>query len=97
MLLLSLEYDHVWYYYRNWNARLIRHFKPYLLEGTEIWKSDPARPIELLDDVHVKLDIPASGLANGHYILTLSAMNLNCDFEEIQAYSFLVRIQVPSK
>lgn len=66
-------------------------------EGTEVWKSDPARPIELLDDVHVKLDIPASGLANGHYILTLSAMNPNGDFEEIQAYSFLVRIQVPSK
>jgi hypothetical protein len=66
-------------------------------EGSEIWKDDPARPIELLDDMHVKLLIPAAGLSNGHYILTLSAMNRNGDFEEIQAYSFLVRIEIPPR
>ena len=42
----------------NWNATPHPPFQAKLStpEGTEIWKSDPARPIELLDDMHVKLD-----------------------------------------
>jgi hypothetical protein len=66
-------------------------------EGTEIWKSDPARPIEFPNDSHIRLEIPASGLASGHYILTLSAKNPQGNFEEIQSYSFLVRTQNPVK
>ena len=62
-------------------------------EGVEIWKSDPDRPIELQDAMHVKMEIPASRLSNGHFILTLSAKNPKGDFEEIQANSFLVRTQ----
>ena len=66
-------------------------------EGTEIWKNDSARPIEFPDNRHVRMEIPASVLPNGHVILTLSAANAKGDFEEIQAYSFRVKLGLERK
>jgi len=66
-------------------------------EGTEIWKNDSARPIEFSDNRHVRMEIPASVLPNGHVILTLSARNSKGDFDEIQAYSFLVKLGIERK
>jgi hypothetical protein len=62
-------------------------------EGASIWKNDPAQPPVLAASRSVSLDIPAKLLANGHYILTLSAMNSNGAFEDIADYSFLIRKQ----
>jgi hypothetical protein len=66
-------------------------------EGTEIWKNDSARSIDFPDNRHVRMEIPASVLPDGHVILTLSAANSKGDFEEVQAYSFRLKLELERK
>ena len=58
-------------------------------EGAEIWRSDPTGVIVEREMMAVIVEVPASVLNDGHYILTLYATNPNGVIEDLADYAFL--------